>query len=184
MLAVSCPPGTGAERFLNQLVPLLRTRFRGIPPGIWTGDPAGFMGGDKVYGTLSWFEIVQRALGHRIDPAPTQEWTARLEALGTLLRRDIARDVPAIIFCPVHCAAMVEALDGDFKFGKRHDGTFDPLPVKNTAANIGEAGQYGLLGVQRLSGIAGAILAGHNTGNVTAFQPRAVEQKADWNVWS
>jgi hypothetical protein len=183
VLAISCPPGTGVERFCDQLVPILRTRLRGIPPGIWTGDPAGFMGGDKVYGTLSWFGIVQQVLGHRIDPAPTQEWTARLEALGTLMRRDINRETPRLLLCPVHCTALIDALEGDFKFGKRHDGTFDPLPVKNMAANIGEAAQYGCLGVQQLSGVAGAILQGQNGSNVHAFQPREVVQSADWSVY-
>lgn len=183
LLAISCPPGTGVERFCDQVVPVLRTRLRGIPPGIWTGDPAGFMGGDKVYGTLSWFGIVQQVLGHRIDPAPTQEWTARLEALGTLMRRDINRETPRLLLCPVHCGPLIDALEGEFKFGKRHDGTFDPLPVKNMAANIGEAAQYGALGVQQLSGIAGAILQGQNPGNVTSFQPREVVQSADWNVF-
>jgi hypothetical protein len=183
VLAISCPPGTGVERFLDQLVPMLRGRLRGLPPGIWTGDPAGFMGGDKVYGTLSWFEILIQALGHRIDPAPTQEWTPRLEAVGTLLRRDIAAGVPKFILCPIHCGPLIDALEGEFKFGKRHDGTYDPLPVKNMAANMGEAAQYGELGVQHLSGLAGLIVSGQNPGNIKSLQPRAVVQSADWNVF-
>lgn len=182
--SIACPPGTGVERFLDQLVPVLRTRFRGVPPGVWTGDPAGFFGGDQVYGTLAWFEIVQKAIGHRIDPAPTQEWTPRLEAIGRRLRRDIARGVPSLILCPVHCEPLIDALDGEYKFGLRHDKTYDPRPVKNTAANVAEAAQYGELGVAGLTGLARAIMSDHNPGNVAAFQPRAVEHKADWSVWS
>jgi hypothetical protein len=183
VLSIATKPGTGAERFLDQLVPVLRGRFRNVPPGVWTGDPAGFMGGDKVYGTLSWFEIVQRTLGHRIDPAHTQQWTERLEALGTLMRRDISRDTPRLLLCPIHCGPLIEALAGDFKFGKRHDGTYDPLPVKNMAANVAEAAQYVCLGLQGLAGVAGMITNSFNPSNVHSLTPRAVVQTGDWPVF-
>jgi hypothetical protein len=184
LFSLSCPPGTGVERFLDQLVPILRhPRFHGVPPGVWTGDPAGFLGGDKVYGTLSWFEIVSQALGHRIDPAPTQEWTVRLEALGALLRRSINRDTPKLILCPVFCQSLIDALEGEYRFGKRHDGTYDPKPMKNMAANVAEAGQYGVLGVDGISTIAETIARGVNPSNVHSLTPRAVVQSADWNVF-
>lgn len=183
LFSLSCPPGTGVERFLDQLVPILRhPRLHGVPPGIWTGDPAGFLGGDRVYGTLSWFEIVQQALGHRIDPAPTQEWTVRLEALGALMRRSINRETPRLLLCPVHCQSLIDALEGEYRFGKRHDGTYDPKPMKNMAANIAEAAQYGVLGVDGITSIAQTIARGVNPNNVHAMTPRAVVQQADWQV--
>lgn len=181
LFSLACPPGTGADRFLEQVVPVVRIRFRGLPPGVWTGDPAGFMGGDRVYKTLAWFDIIMNALGHRIDPAPTQEWTPRLESIGRLLRRG-TRETPQIILCPVHCNPLIEALEGEFKFGKRLDGSFDNLPVKNMAANVGEAAQYGELGISGVTGIQQALLLDHNPGNVHQLAPRAVVQSADWNV--
>jgi len=184
LFALSCPPGTGVERFLDQFAAILRhPRLTGIPPGRWTGDPAGFMGGDKVYGTLSWFEIVQKAIGHRIDPAPTQEWTPRLEALGSLMRRSINRDTPKFVLCPVFCGPLIDALEGDYRFGKRHDGTYDPKPIKNMAANIAEAAQYGELGVSGITNLAELISKGVNPSNVHSLTPRAVVQSADWNVF-
>lgn len=184
VFSLACQPGTGVERYLDQLVPILRNpRLHGVPPGVWTGDPAGFLGGDNVYGTLSWFEIVQQALGHRIDPAPTQEWTPRLESLGSLMRRSVNASTPKLILCPVHCVSLIDALEGEFRFGKRHDGTYDPRPMKNIASNVAEAGQYGVMGTDGITTIAQAIAKGVNPANVHSLTPRAVVQSADWNVF-
>lgn len=180
---VSTSAGTGVERFLDQLRPLLAVRFHGLPPGVFTCDPAGFFGGDKVYATLAWAEIVQKALGHRIDPAPTNEWTPRLEALSLPLGRSIAPGVPMMVFCPTHCPKLIEALAGDYKFGKRHDKTYDPMPMKNQASNIAEAAQYGALGVLGLTGLVNRIAGGNRGSNVHSFEPRAVVQSADWSVF-
>lgn len=181
---VSTAAGTGVERFLDQLRPLLTVRFHGLPPGVFTCDPAGFFGGDKVYATLAWAEIVQNALGHRIDPAPSNEWTPRLEALSAPLGRFIAPGVPMMVFCPVHCPKLIEAMAGDYKFGKRHDKTYDPMPMKNQASNIAEAAQYGVLGVTGLQGLVNTIVAGNRGGNVEAFKPRAVVQNGQFDVWN
>lgn len=184
LFSLACPSGTGIERFVDQLVPILRhPRFRGIPPGKWTGDPAGFFGGDKVYNTPAFFEILTRALGHRIDPSPSQEWPHRLESLGAIMRRSISRDVPKFVLCPVHCQQLIDALEGEYRFGKRHDGTYDPKPIKNTAANAAEAAQYGILGVDGVASIAETIARGVNPSNVHTLQAQAIVQSADWNVF-
>jgi hypothetical protein len=175
-------PGTGAERFLDQLIPVLGVDLHGLPPGVFTGDPAGFLGGDKIYGTEAWFEIISKAIGRRIDPAPTQEWTPRLEALGVPMRRHISAKIPRLVVCPVRCPGLVKALNGGFKFGKRHDGTFDPRPVKNKWANIAEAAQYGVLGVFGLTGLLNTIASGSRGSNVVALGRHEAQPAAShWN---
>jgi hypothetical protein len=182
LLAENLPGyGVGAERFVDGIVPILTTQLRGLPPGIWTGDPSGFLGGDKVFGSLSWFEIMRQALGHRIDPAPTNEWAPRRDALGMLFGKTLKGGIPAVIIDP-RLVNLIDGLSNEFKYGKRHDGTYDPLPVKNLHANVVEAGQYLVLGVFGLAGTISRIAQGSRPGNVVRMSAPIVKT-ADFDVF-
>lgn len=181
---VIADPGTGVERFLEQLIPLLVGRFRGLPPGIFGCDPSGFYGGDKVYGTLAWAEIVSSALGHRLMPAPTNEWTPRRESLALLMTRTVSAGVPKMIIDP-KCRILAKGLSTHYKFGRRHDGTYDPRPVKNFEATAVEAAQYGVLTYFGLAGTIGQIAQGARPANVQSIRDRGRRPQAntEFSVW-
>lgn len=169
---VVADPGTGVERFLDQLIPVLTGPFAGVMPGEFFCDPAGFFGGDSVYGTLAWAEIVAQALGHRVYPAPSQEWTSRREALALPMMRFLSAGTPKLMIDP-RCATLIRGLNGAYKYGKRHDGLYNPLPTKNLESNAVEAAQYGVLGKFGLAGTISALAQGDRAGNVVAMRRRA-----------
>lgn len=161
--------GTGVERFLDALVPLLSGRFHGLPPGLFACDPAGFFGGDKVYGTLAWADMVSQALGHPVVPAPTNEWAPRRESLALLMTRHVGGEARLLV--DPRCTTLIKGLAGKYKYGKRHDGSYDPRPTKTLEANIVEALQYGVLTALGLAGTIGAVARGSRPG-VTPLRGR------------
>lgn len=177
--------GTGVERFLEQTIPKLTTRFAELLPGVWSCDPSGFYGGDKVYGTLAFAEIIQKALGHPMLPAPSNEWTPRRESLALLMGRNISPGVPKMII-DRRCKLLIKGLNGAYKYQRRHDGTFDPRPIKNRESNAVEAAQYGVLGVFGLQGTINRLAQGSRPAAENVVQMRrrmAGTKRADFSVW-
>lgn len=179
---VIASPGTGVERFLEALIPILITRFQHLPPGIFACDPSGFYGGDKVYGSLAWAEIVGKALGHRLSPAPSNEWTPRRESLAMLMTRSVSAGVPKMIVDP-RCRVLIRGLSSAYKYSRRHDGTYDPRPIKNFEATAVEAAQYGVLGVIGLAGTIGQISQGSRPGGGQPFNTGVKQLGSDFSVW-
>lgn len=152
--------GVGVDRFLEAILPLLHGPLRGLPPGVAAADPAGFYGKDRNYGQLAWADAMSQGLGWRIVPAPTNEWDMRRAALSLVMRttRRAGRDFPHLLIDPA-CKQLRKGLASGFKYGKRHDGTFDPRPSKNEYSHVCEAAQYGVLAVRGVAGMVATIAA-------------------------
>lgn len=184
MLAELAPTyGTGLERFIEQLAPILHGPFRDMALGILACDPAGFYGADKAAGNLSWAESLGKFLGRHVVPAPTNEPAMRREALSIPMRHNIRTAVPGLIIDP-GCSKFIEGLSTGYKYAKHHDGSFSPTPVKNEWSNVVEAGQYGVLTLRGVAGLMDKIARAGRPANVEALRPRAVVQNGQFDVWN
>lgn len=148
--------GVGVTRFAEWLIQkLLSPRFRDHPLGIAGADPAGFTGADTLAGELTWALMMASQLQHMLQPAPSNEPSIRIEAITQLLRLDIEKGVPGLIVDPA-CKTLIKGFEALYVYGKRSDGTYEDRPIKNHAANVHDAAQYGVL---TLRGKAAVITA-------------------------
>ena len=175
-------PGTGVDRFLEQLLPVLHGPMRGLPPGVWAADPAGFYGVDKQAGQLSWADAMSQGLGHRIIPAPTNEWDMRRAALSVVMRvsRRGGKDWPHMLVDP-SMKKTIKGLSTGYKYGKQTNG-FSRLPIKNEFSHPCDAAQYGVLTVRGLQGTIATIAQAGRPGNVTTLH-RGFIGKSDFSAW-
>lgn len=182
-----CLPGhgVGVDRFLELLLPLFGEEvFRGQPPGLYTSDPAGFYGADKVAGQAAWAEILGRGLGHPVYPAPTNEWAPRRTALAAQMKVETrgGQRFPKLIIDP-SCKNLIKALSTGFKYRKHANGNFDTFPNKSTTlADIADAAIYLILG---RVGLAGVIATASRAGRPVNVVPlaRPVGRPGDFDVW-
>lgn len=109
-------PGTGPRRFGQMLAQRLRERFPGFDtvPGIC--DPSALYGADRTAGEKDWSEIVAAEAGIRIRPAPTNNPTARWEAV----RRPLTMLIdgrPAFQLNP-RCRVLRAGFNAGYRFRK------------------------------------------------------------------
>jgi hypothetical protein len=172
--------GCGIQRFAGLVMPWLHNRFRGLPLGVFSGDPAGFYGADRQAGELVWAEAVGAALGKMIMPAPTNEPSARWEAVKLALRQ-IDPDRPGVVIDPEGCPLLIEGFEAEYKFPKKPDGTHGDGPIKNLHSNPHDALQYGILG---LRGRAGVIAEAGRAGRVgSVYDTGVIQVQTDFNVF-
>lgn len=172
--------GVGIQRFVGLVMPWLHNRFRGLPLGVFSGDPAGFLGADRQAGELAWAEAVGAALGKIILPAPTNEPTARWEAVRLGLRQ-IDPDRPGIIIDPEGCPLLIEGFEAEYKFPKKPDGTHGDGPIKNLASNPHDALQYGILGLRGRAGVIAEAGRAGRPGN--PHDGGVVQVRTEFNVF-
>jgi len=179
---LACEPNTGVDRFLERLLPILHGDLRGLRPGAFTADPAGFYGGDKAYGQVSWAEAVAQALGVALTPAPTNEWDMRRAALSVIMRvsKRQGRNFPHILVDP-SCKTIIKGLSTGFKYRKHHDGSYARLPEKNAFSHPCEALQYGVLGLRGVAGMVATIANANRPG--AAAPARAHVATTDWSAF-
>lgn len=123
------------EEFLNDmLLPVLNSRFRGIPVQV-IGDPANdarsSLSKVNAYGML-------RERGVPVMPAPTNDISFRLESMNHFLqRKDMFRLHP-------RCALLREAFAGGYHFEEvrgKH-GVYKDVPDKGPLSHIANAAEY------------------------------------------
>lgn len=184
VLAELVPPhGTGPGRFAEMLVDLLQTRFRGCPIGVATCDPANFFGADREGGELAWVETVMRAIGKRIDPAPTNEPAIRIEAVRAGLVRMINAQTPATLIDP-RCRMLIGGFVANYRYRRHRVGTRDQYserPEKNDWSHPHDANQYRVLGLRGRVGVINEAARAGRAGNVVA--PVFGRARSDFNVW-
>jgi hypothetical protein len=177
----------GYERFTQALLALLLSpRFRGLPPGVYTGDPAGFTGVDRVQGEATWMETVGRALGHAIYPASTNEPGLRWEAVRQRLTHDIDAQTPGIIVDP-SCQMLIEGFEAEYKFPKYREGApkaYGEQVVDNEFTNPHDALQYLTMGCFGRAGVINAAAQAGRAGNVVPIVQGRARGGADFNVWN
>ncbi|PPQ39365.1 hypothetical protein SAMN06265338_103210 [Rhodoblastus acidophilus] len=179
--------GVGYQRFLEALIPLLTGPFRGLPPGNFTADPAGFYGADKVVGELAWAEAISAGLGHPIYPAPTNEPSARWEAVRLKLRIDIDVTTPGLMIDPC-CEMLIEGFEAEYKFPKFKEGApkaYGDQVVDNDHHNVHDALQYDILGRFGRAGVINEAAKAGRPGSVIPFRTnREGHKPGDFNVWN
>lgn len=179
--------GVGYGRFLQALIPILTSPpFRDLPPGIYTADPAGFYGADKVAGELAWAQSISAGLGHPVYPAATNEPSTRQEAVRLRLSYQVDATTPGLIIDPEGCPLLIEGFEAEYKFPKlgSHAATeYGDAPLKNTHANLHDANQYGILGVFSPGAVVAEAAQAGRPGNVVPMSRRARSTSPAGGSW-
>jgi hypothetical protein len=137
---------TGVIRFAAELKRYLGEHFNGWPIVSITGDPAGNQrqGGDEDERTV--FSILA-AHGVAAQPAPTNDFSLRSEAVSSPLRRMIDGE-PGFLIHP-DCKVTRKGMQGGYHYKRVQvagDERFRDVPDKNRFSHPCEAGQYLMLG--------------------------------------
>lgn len=148
----------GPTRFSEMLAAALQERYRDCPVGMGFYDPSNDYGADKEGGEQSWIDILRRALGVTLVPAPSNEVPLRVEAVRNLIVTPIDAQRRALVVTPDRCPMLIKGFMSHYRYRLNPDGSVqnraNPRPEKNDHANPHDALQYVCLG---LSGRAGSI---------------------------
>jgi len=134
----------GAVRFAELLGAHVRERYGDRQIEAITGDPAGDQRAATDESTV--YDVL-RARGVHAVPAPTNDWTIRRDAFGTLLGRLIDGE-PAMLVHP-DCRVLRKALAGGYCLRRLQVVGMDryrDAPDKNEFSHVAEAAQYLVLG--------------------------------------
>jgi len=162
----------GAVRFAEEIARLLASTYRGFTTHKIVGDPAGDQRSQTDEQT--YFDILH-AKGIMAQPAPSNDWTLRYEAVDGCLSRLIDGD-SAFIISP-ECHILTTALKGGYCYrrvynhGKEH---YTSIPDKNKFSHPADALQYLLLGAGE----------GRNITLPRGAMPKPVTRKPKWDVWN
>lgn len=130
----------GASRFATELLTFIRKDFPGHSVTGW-GDPAGMQRSQVDEAVI--FERVQQA-GLDVQPAPTNDFIVRKEAVDSLLTR-LASDGKPAIMIDWRCKTLVRGLAGKYHFKRMAlpgEARYRDVPEKNHASHVTEALQY------------------------------------------
>jgi hypothetical protein len=149
----------GPGRFAELTRLALESRYRENDIQVAAADPSALYGADKEGGELSWLDIVSRALGLHLTPAPSNEPDLRLEAVRSMLTYAIAPEVPGIWVSPV-CKTLIKGFASHYRLkvdqhGKPVGGEA-ARPEKNEYSNLHDALQYAALTARGRAGIISA----------------------------
>ncbi|MCJ8143823.1 hypothetical protein MKI84_12940 [Ancylobacter sp. A5.8] len=192
--------GYGADRFGEALLDLLDRR--GYPARsssayrAWA-DPASQYGADREGGELAWYEAISAVLGIAVQIPISNELSLRIGAVSQELRHSFDDGSPRLIVSP-HCKMTIRALSSAYRYKKRIDGQYDPVPEKNAASHPMDGLQYLVLGYRGRAGVvreagAGGRVAdrsppmGHNGGpplRAGGFDPHRVGLGGGWGRYS
>lgn len=179
--------GTGVSRFLEMLNVLLYGRFRGLQPGLYGSDPAGFYGADRLGGEMSWSEAVSLGLRHPVLPAPSNEPVIRIESVKLLLRTMIDANTPGLLIDP-SCRMLIGGFAAHYKYRRiRAAGAsdrFDDRPFKNDYATAHDALQYGVLTRRGRAGVITDAAKAGRAGNVIPLNRAPTIRPGDFNLWA
>lgn len=176
-------PGTGIGRFSEYAIDLIQSRFRGLAISHGWGDPSAFYGADRQAGELTFMETLGRAIGVHILPTPTNEPSARQEAVAWFLRRpDTNEGVPHFLMDP-RCRMLRAGFMGGFMIRlNRHDTSSRVAFVKNKYSHAHEALQYGCYGSRGHAGLVNDAARAGRPGNVVPLI-QARQARSDFNVF-
>jgi hypothetical protein len=136
----------GALRFGELLNLTTQQRYPGYEWGAITGDPAGDIRAQTDETTP--FQIL-KAQGIMAQPAHTNDFVKRTEAVNSALARLVSGGEPGIIIHP-NCKQLRKAMAGGYCY-KRVQVTgqerFRDMPDKNGYSHVAESLQYALLGL-------------------------------------
>lgn len=139
--------GTGPNRFGKMLAQLIQERYAGwsIRRGAmraWA-DPSAAYGADKVNDEMDWMQIVSAAAGIRVDAAPTNNPSARWDAVRAPLTRLIDGGKPGLLLSP-RCQKLRDGFNSGYHFRRTRglEARILDEAEKNEYSHIHDALQY------------------------------------------
>jgi hypothetical protein len=135
----------GATKFSQLIVTDLKRLYPEAPSFHGWGDPAGSARSQTDESTP--FDVVQAA-GLPIDPAHSNDFIKRREAVANALSRLVMTGQPALVISP-ECKLLRKAMAGGYMFKRVQisgSDRFRDAPEKNHFSHIAEALQYLMLG--------------------------------------
>lgn len=131
--------GMGAQKFIREKVkPVLNQRFPGQPV-ILIIDPAGNTRAQTDEKTV--LDVI-RAEGLAVRTASTNALQARLGAVDAALSR-VVEGEPYLLIDGTHCADLITALSGKYRYRRKKDGEAEDQPEKSHPwSDIADALQY------------------------------------------
>lgn len=132
----------GSAQFAPMLRNELAQRFPGRKFTIW-GDPSGDFKGQNDDKTP--YQIF-RANGLPIQPAPSNLFTVRLQALEQVLTRMVDGE-PGLLISPT-CTNLIAAFDGGYHFRRMamSGERYSEMPEKDNYSDFADSAQYAILG--------------------------------------
>lgn len=158
--------GYGVDRFGEAVLDVLARR--GYPPlsgataRAWA-DPAAQYGADRQGGELAWVESMSRVLGLAIGVPVSNELSLRIGAVSLELRTMLDHGQPRLLVSP-HCKQFIRGMSSRYRYKKRTDGSYDPVPDKGDASHLQDAGQYLVLGYRGAAGVVAEAGRGGRVG--------------------
>lgn len=134
----------GASRFGAQLRELLASKYRGFQARIW-GDPAGAQRAQTD--EMTPFAIL-RNLGISAEPAPTNDFEIRREAVARRLSALSIDGRPQVLISP-SCIKLRKALSGGYNYRRiaiAGENRYRDKPDKGPLSHVAEAMQYLFVG--------------------------------------
>ncbi len=154
----------GAVSFSRELARIIKTKYAGRPVRGW-GDPAGAQRSQVDERTP--FDVVQAA-GLPVDPAPTNDFMLRREAVAGLLTRLTVLARPAIVIDPA-CRVLRKGMAGAYVFKRIQvsgDERYRDVPEKSSASHVAEAAQYLCVGEGEDDRAIHGTRGGHHRGAI------------------
>lgn len=163
-LAEVCPDGqSDIVEFGTEIRRVYETRFKplGITRVRIVVDPAA-RGQSAMRRGVTWAQILQEITQIEVQLAPSQDPGVRRTAMDVALKRSAGPGEPGLLV-DKDCIRLIEALAGGYRFARKGDRV-SPTPEKNAHSHPAEAGQYGLLGIDGMGGVAGGFIHGAGSG--------------------
>ena len=159
----------GPTRFAEHLAASLQEEFRECRVERGFYDPSNDYGADKEGGEQSWIDILRKALGVPLTPAPTNEIPLRTEAVRNLLVGAIDANSRGLL-CDPGCKMLIDGFMAMYRYKLNPNGTVqnrgNPRPEKNEHANPHDALQYVCLGLQGRAGALASAAQGMRPGAI------------------
>lgn len=139
----------GAKWFAERLRNLLQQEAPGATILPMFVDPTAFYGADEKSDELAWAQIVESIMQVRVQPAPSNEYELRFQAVRDELVYRIDGEKPALLISPV-CKLLRRGFSFAYRFANRklNDTYTKPEPEKGDESHVMEALQYVLLGTK------------------------------------
>ena len=137
---------------------ILQEDFNGAPGGVLgCYDPASSKRSQANKQFEEW-QIIQRASGIPMMPAPSNDHNARKTALNRLLLggdRIDGQNVPKYLISRAGCPNLIRALSGGYSYKKRGDEVTPVVEKHNPLTNVAEAAQYAPYLIEGIDGRGG-----------------------------
>lgn len=158
---VMTPTQMDLIEFAHEIKTMRETRFSHVSDAFIVADPSAITQSVLNRGT-SLAGILQAETGIEVILAPSNDPLARRSAVDQVMKRNAMPGEPGFIVSGPDCPNLIKSLAGGYCFEKK-GAKMSATPKKvHPWADIAESCQYGVLGVEGLGGVVGAVI--HESG--------------------